>query len=313
MDSLSRRKHVAAATGGIALDGPAKKGDTPQARKPLPHTLSMEARNTGDAEMNTWVINTLKGRQAPHARDLCSERCFSPSLSYRRQNHRASLVTGFCTNTLVMNNDFLSFRPDEASQSRSVSLFAQDNVALIKACQQHNQEAFALLVRKHQRRLFTLAVSLLQDDEQAAIITQDTFLAAWEALPSLPADANIALWLSHLISQRCLHKHQQRSSAPRRRNARREAIHRRENQRALARGVQASLPCLPTIPRVIVLLRYVQGLTYEEIALVLTLPIRTVKMHLFGARTLLKTQMPIPPLSGLSLEEGEQKISDFRS
>jgi RNA polymerase sigma-70 factor (ECF subfamily) len=212
-----------------------------------------------------------------------------------------------------MNNDFLSSQSDGASQSRPVSLCAQDEVALIKACQQHNQEAFALLVRKHLRPLFTLAVSLLQDDELAAIITQDTFLAAWEALPSLPAEANVALWLSHLICQRFLHEHQQRSSAPRRRNAKREAIQRRENQRTLVRGVQASLPYLRTLPRVIVILRYVQGLTYEEIAWVLTLPIRTVKMHLFGARNLLKTQMQIPPLSGLSLEEGKQQVSDLRS
>lgn len=212
-----------------------------------------------------------------------------------------------------MNNDFLSFQPDGANLRGSVSLCAQDEVALIKACQQHNQEAFALLVRKHQRPLFTLAVSLLQDDELAAIITQDTFLAAWEALPSLPADANVVLWLSHLIYQRCLHEHQQRYPTSRRRNAKREATQQRESQQKPARGVQASLPYLPTIPRVIVILRYVQGLNYEEIALVLTLPIRTVKMYLFGARNLLKTQMQIPPPSGLSLKEGEQKVSDSRS
>jgi len=205
-----------------------------------------------------------------------------------------------------MNNDFFSFQPGGASQGRSVSLFAQDDVSLIKACQQHNQEAFALLVRKHQRSLFTLAVSLLQDDELASTITQDTFLAAWKVLPSLPAGTNIALWLSHLIYQRCLHEHPQRFPAFKRR----KATHRRESHCQQARGVQASLPHLPTIPRAIVILHYVQRLSYEEIALVLTLPIRIVKMHLFGARNLLKAQTQIPPLSGSSIKEDEHKVSD---
>lgn len=209
-----------------------------------------------------------------------------------------------------MNNDVFLFQPGGASQGRSVSLSAQDDISLIKASQQHNQEAFALLVRKHQRSLFTLAVSLLQDDDLASTITQDTFLVAWEALPSLPTGTNIALWLSHLIYQRCLHEHPQRFPASRRRNAKTEAAHRRESHSQQARGVQTSLPHLPTIPRVIVILRYVQGLNYEEIALVLTLPIRTVKMHLFGARNLLKAQIQIPLLSGSSINEDGQKASD---
>jgi len=61
--------------------------------------------------------------------------------------------------------------------------------------------------------------------------------------------------------------------------------------------------------RVVVILHYVQGLSYEEIAQVLTLPIRTVKTHLFGARNLLKAHLQPHHLSGSSLKEGEEQIS----
>lgn len=195
-----------------------------------------------------------------------------------------------------MNNELLSSQPEGTGEAPSVLFSAQDDVALIKACHQRNQEAFALLVRSYQRLLFTLAWQILQDDEQARTITQDTFLAAWETLPSLPTDANVSLWLFHLICQRCLHLH---ISGPGR-NARRDAIHQQENSRQRARRAQEYLPYLPTLPRVVVILRYVQGLNYEEIALVLTLPICTVKTHLFRARNLLKELIQTHHLSGPS-------------
>lgn len=189
-----------------------------------------------------------------------------------------------------MNDELLSSQSEGASSVPSISLSTQDDVTLIKACQQRNQEAFALLVRRHQRLLFTLALHILQDDEQARTITQDTFLAAWEALPSLPADINVSLWLSHLICQWCLHQRQQQIPKAEG-SAKKDVTQRRESHHRQARGVQAYLPYLPTILRVVVILRYAQGLSYEEIALVLSLPIRTVKTHLFGARNLLRERI----------------------
>lgn len=203
-----------------------------------------------------------------------------------------------------MNNELLSSQPGGDSPVPSTSFSIQDESALIKACHQRNQEAFALLVRTYQRLLFTLAWQILQDDEQAKTITQDTFLAAWEALPSLSADANVSLWLFHLICQRCLH---QRISGQGK-NAKRDAIHQQENSPQRARGAQEYLPYLPILPRVVVILRYMQGLSYEEIALVLTLPIRTVKTSLFRARNLLKGLVQTHHLSGPSFQEGEQKM-----
>lgn len=203
-----------------------------------------------------------------------------------------------------MNNNLRSSQPERTFLVPRISFPAQDDVSLIKASQQGDQEAFSLLVRKHQRPLFTLAWHLLQNDEQARIITQDTFLAAWKMLSALPRDVTLSLWLSHLLYQRCMQ--QLKQCIP---GQGRDTAHQREShpqQEAMDAG--ADLSSLPTISRAVVVLRYVQGLSYEEIALVLTLPIRMVKAHLFGARTWLKEQLRAHYLSDSLSQEEKQRM-----
>src|SRR5437660_11080534 len=53
----------------------------------------------------------------------------------------------------------------------------QDDTQLVKASQQGDQDAFALLVQKHQRRVFNMSLRMLQDYEEASEITQEAFLA----------------------------------------------------------------------------------------------------------------------------------------
>ena len=206
-----------------------------------------------------------------------------------------------------MNNNVLSSQPERVSQVPRVSLSAQDDVSLVKASQQGNQEAFALLVRKHQRPLFTLAWSILQNEEEASAITQDAFLAAWKTLPSLPGDADVSLWLSRLIYQQCLHQRKQRKPKHGLHTTM-DGIHRRERPQPQALSAAEYLPHLPTISRVVVVLRHLHQRTYEEIALVLSLPIRTIKIHLFEARTVLKEQMQVHQLSALPARGCEQKM-----
>jgi len=206
-----------------------------------------------------------------------------------------------------MNNEVLSSQRERGSLTPRVSLSALDDVSLVQASQQRNQEAFALLVRKYQRPLFTLAWSILQDEEEASAITQDTFLVAWKALPSWPGDADVLLWLSRLAYQQCLRRQKQRK--PKRGlYTTMDNAHRRERPQLQTLSVAEYLLHLPTIARVVVVLRYLHQRTYEEIALVLSLPIRTIKIHLFEARTFLKEQMQVHHLSALHTRDGEQEM-----
>ena len=72
----------------------------------------------------------------------------------------------------------------------------QDDTQLVKASQQGDQDAFALLVQRHQRRVFNMSLHMLQDYEEASEITQEAFLAAWQGLPSFRGEACFATWLA---------------------------------------------------------------------------------------------------------------------
>ncbi|GHO48908.1 RNA polymerase sigma factor [Ktedonospora formicarum] len=188
-----------------------------------------------------------------------------------------------------MKNNIRSSQSAQVSLGSPTSLWAQDDVSLIKASQHRDQEAFALLVRKYQRPIFTLAFYILQDAEEASILTQETFLAAWKALPLLPRDAPFSLWLLRLTYQQCIQQQKQQTPGQGW-QSKWHATYRQERRSQQTTIEREDLSMLPTISRVVLILRYLQALTYEEIALVLSLPIRTVKAHLFRARTFLNEQ-----------------------
>ena len=72
----------------------------------------------------------------------------------------------------------------------------QDDTELVVASKAGDQDAFAQLVQRHQRRVFNLVFRMLQQYEEANEVTQETFLAAWQGLPSFRGDARFSTWLS---------------------------------------------------------------------------------------------------------------------
>src|SRR5690242_818447 len=78
----------------------------------------------------------------------------------------------------------------------------QDEDQLVKASQQGNQDAFAILVQRHQHRVFNLSLRLIQDYDEASEITQEAFLSAWQGLPSFRGEARFSTWL-YRIAYHC--------------------------------------------------------------------------------------------------------------
>jgi RNA polymerase sigma-70 factor, ECF subfamily len=198
----------------------------------------------------------------------------------------------------------------EISLAGAVSSQAeQDEAQLVKASQYGDQDAFAFLVQRHQRRVFNMVLRMLQDYEEASEITQEAFLAAWLGLPSFRGEARFATWLYRIAYNCCLRQ-----------------VERRKRERALQAVMQAEkilegmneekqaedsielrdrqaivreqLEKLPTKYRVVLILRHLQEMTYEEMADILTMPIGTIKTHLFRARNLLKERLLAQHLCG---------------
>jgi len=178
----------------------------------------------------------------------------------------------------------------------------QDDMQLVKASQQGDQDAFALLVQKHQRRVFNMSLRMLQDYEEASEITQDTFLAAWQGLPSFRGDACFATWLYRIAyncSLRQLEQHKREralQAAIQAEQILEEVNKEKETEDILElRGQQAmvreQIEKLPAKYRNVLILRHLKEMTYEEMARVLTMPTGTIKTHLFRARHLLKERV----------------------
>lgn len=158
----------------------------------------------------------------------------------------------------------------------------QDDAQLVKASQQGDQDAFAFLVQRHQRRVFNMVLRMLQDYEEASEITQEAFLAAWLGLPSFRGEARFATWLYRIACNGAL-KELERRKRERSLQAAMEAEQILEgvNKQAedilelLARQaiVREQMENLPARYRSVLIMRHLQEMTYEEMADILTMPI----------------------------------------
>jgi RNA polymerase sigma-70 factor (ECF subfamily) len=177
-----------------------------------------------------------------------------------------------------------------------------DDQQLVTASKRGDQDAFAQLVQRYQRRIFNLVYRMLQQYEEASEITQETFLAAWQGLPSFRGEARFATWL-YRIAYNCALKQLETRKRDRALQVALQAEQALESEDNFARAsaqideheqqafVQEHLSHLPAKYRIVLILRHLQDMTYEEMAEILTMPVGTIKTHLFRARNLLKERL----------------------
>ena len=178
----------------------------------------------------------------------------------------------------------------------------QDDTQLVKTSQQGSQDAFALLVQRHQRFVFNLSLRMVQDYDDASEVTQEAFLAAWQGLPAFRGEARFATWLYRIAYHCCLRQLERRQrerdlQAIIEAEQTREEMHGEQRaqdileQRDRQAMVREQMEQLPTKYRSVLILRHLQEMTYEEMADILSMPIGTIKTHLFRARQLLKERL----------------------
>src|SRR5437660_7267140 len=86
----------------------------------------------------------------------------------------------------------------------------QNEAQFVDASRRGDQDAFAQLVQRHQRRVFNLVFRMLQQYEEANEVTQETFLAAWQGLSSFRGDSRFSTWLYRIAYNCCLKQLEQR-------------------------------------------------------------------------------------------------------
>ena len=160
---------------------------------------------------------------------------------------------------------------------------------LVAACRAGERGAFDELVSRFYDRLYRLAYTMAGPNA-AADLVQETFLAALRSFPKFRGEAQLSTWLiSILRNQYSLHlRGRRKSMAPLEEEGRRLAAPEPDGVEEGVRLVFDRVKELPEDLRETLVLFYVEGLKYAEIARVMECPIGTVRSRLFDARERLK-------------------------
>lgn len=166
---------------------------------------------------------------------------------------------------------------------------------LLQRARKGDQEAFGALVTEHQRYVYNLALRVLQNEEEALDLTQETFVRAWTALPNFRGQSQFRTWLYRIVTNLCYNR---LPGLRRSLNDLGDEVITEipDTDPAFdnpARGIESqelrsylhkAIDELEENYRLLISLRYQSELSYEEIAATLNLPLGTVKTGLFRAR-----------------------------
>ncbi|OFV47219.1 RNA polymerase sigma-H factor [Oligella urethralis] len=174
------------------------------------------------------------------------------------------------------------------------------DAALVKRAQAGEKRAFELLVSKYQRRILRLLGRILYNQSDVEDVAQETFLKAYRALPKFRNESAFYTWLyriavntarNHLSSkQNQLFVSDQLESQDGETFSLLDNLTDGEtpethmHNREILEALQAALDDLPEQLRQAIVLRELEGLSYEEIAGVMDCPVGTVRSRIFRAR-----------------------------
>lgn len=174
---------------------------------------------------------------------------------------------------------------------------------LVERAKKGDQAAFEQLVLDNQNRVYSLALRMVNDREEAEDLAQEAFVKAWQGLASFQGESSFATWVYRLTANLCidwLRRQKRREGVEpavslddadlgRAEPADRDGdphlvLEKSERGRALARGLAE----LPDWQRQVLVLRELSGLSYQEIADALDIDLGTVKSRIARGRLSLR-------------------------
>jgi RNA polymerase sigma-70 factor (ECF subfamily) len=172
---------------------------------------------------------------------------------------------------------------------------AIDESNLIGRIKKGDQSAFEELVRKYQDRIYNLCRYMLQDPQNAEDASQDAFLKAYRALKGFRPNSSFYTWIYRIAVTTCLDYRRKsrwevfrREPLPEDLPSNEHSPHQLYESWEIADSIQQALQKLPEKLRAVIVLREIEGCSYEEIAEVLQLSVGTVKSRIWRARDQLR-------------------------
>jgi RNA polymerase sigma-70 factor, ECF subfamily len=179
--------------------------------------------------------------------------------------------------------------------------------ALIQRCAARDEDACEELVAEHQRMVYQLSLNLLSDHNEALDLSQEVFLRVFRTLPRFRGQSALRTWIYRIV----VNQARNRQRWWRRRHRSQQISldqHIRDHgelpatgndgspdrvlgQKRLGERIRTALEHLPFDQRTALVLREIDGLSYEEIGFSLGIAVGTVKSRLARAREALRAQL----------------------
>lgn len=192
-------------------------------------------------------------------------------------------------------------------ESADVRFTSDEDTLLINRCISGDEEAFSLIVRNHQRMVYNVAYRFLGSREEAEELAQEVFLRVYKFLKSFEGKSSLKTWIYKITVNSALNRQQW---LRRRKQYQQVSLENPdphddttlENRLAgsggnpeskalsteLQKKIESSLAALPKRLRIAIILRDIEGLSYEEISEALGINQGTVKSRIARARSAVK-------------------------
>lgn len=177
-----------------------------------------------------------------------------------------------------------------------------DEKRLLHLCKKGDLTAYDQLMQRYEKKVYALCFRMAGNPDDAADLAQEAFLKAFRALPSFKGESQFSTWLYRIVTNTCLDERRKRAKRPQLVSLDKpldtgdgemaltlpadvpDPLHSALAQELQAE-IQALLALLPEEQRLVLVLRDLEGYSYEEIADILRINIGTVKSRLNRART----------------------------
>ena len=183
----------------------------------------------------------------------------------------------------------------------------EEDFELLARFKKGDQQAFELLVRKYKTTVFNTVYSIMGNTQEADDIAQEVFLKVYTKAGSFKGESSFSTWLYRITVNRCLDELRKRkikiisyetefSQDEKLRlkdvlASREEDITEDLRKKELQDVIQKAMNSLPEKDRIILTLKEIEGLSYNEISKAMEISLGKVKIWLFRARQKLKEKL----------------------
>jgi RNA polymerase sigma-70 factor (ECF subfamily) len=172
---------------------------------------------------------------------------------------------------------------------------------LVARCQRGDEPAFDALVVRHQQRALNVAFQLLRNREDAAEVAQDAFVRIYRSLGEFRGDCEFTTWLHHVVVNLARNKYRwwkrrgreqmlPIDDAPQLAGLT-DSPDAEAAQAEFVRRLMENMAALPVEFREVLVLRNVENMSYQQIAIALECPVGTIKSRIARAREALRESL----------------------